>query len=371
MSCAKNWPRYPKVKSSMFDFIYIEEEVAESTRAKEIISLYPNATVVTCDRYTEIFNRHGQNFRLQKRNPALLIGAKHGRRILETPDSFGIGSNMNFYFSHMLNCLYDCRYCFLQGMYQSGHMVLFLNYDDFKQDIEKILTTTPVIKSKEIPHFFTGYDCDSLAMEHVTNFVENFLPFFAAHPRALFELRTKSVRIASLINRSAVKNVVVAYSLTPEQLATHYERGVPSPASRIAATAQLQDNGWTVGLRFDPLIYHSGYQDNYRQLFNEVFSSVCGARVHSVSLGTLRLPRAFHRRIETLYPEEALFAQSLEETTKNVGYPNALRNEMMSFCSQELEQHVPKEAIFTCDSEFGNNKQKCDKELPSKGVHHR
>ena len=23
---------------------------------------------------------------------------------------------IDWYFSHMLNCLYDCRYCFLQGM---------------------------------------------------------------------------------------------------------------------------------------------------------------------------------------------------------------------------------------------------------------
>ena len=31
------------------------------------------------------------------------------------PATYGIGGDENYYFSHMLNCLYDCRYCFLQG----------------------------------------------------------------------------------------------------------------------------------------------------------------------------------------------------------------------------------------------------------------
>ena len=31
----------------------------------------------------------------------------------------------------MYNCLFDCRYCFLQGMYNSSNFVIFVNYEDF------------------------------------------------------------------------------------------------------------------------------------------------------------------------------------------------------------------------------------------------
>mgnify|MGYP006970641936 FL=1 len=30
----------------------------------------------------------------------------------------------------MMNCIYDCSYCYLKGMYPSGHMVLFVNIED-------------------------------------------------------------------------------------------------------------------------------------------------------------------------------------------------------------------------------------------------
>ncbi|SVD49612.1 uncharacterized protein METZ01_LOCUS402466, partial [marine metagenome] len=50
---------------------------------------------------------------------------------MATPEGYGIGGKNNYYFSHMLNCIYDCRYCFLQGMYRSAHYVLFVNYDEF------------------------------------------------------------------------------------------------------------------------------------------------------------------------------------------------------------------------------------------------
>ena len=46
--------------------------------------------------------------------------------VLKTPDNFTIGFKKNYYFSHMLNCIYDCKYCFLQGMYNSANYVLFI-----------------------------------------------------------------------------------------------------------------------------------------------------------------------------------------------------------------------------------------------------
>ena len=330
----------------MFDFIYVEEAVRDCERARKICRRFPAAKVVDCDRYGEIFNRSGQNFRLQKRSPALILAAKQGRRVLPAPPGYGIGSDANFYFSHMLNCVYDCRYCFLQGMYRSAHMVVFVNFDDFKADIEEVLQASPTCPGPHPgPHFFTGYDCDSLAMEGVTGFVEDFLPFFAAHPEALFELRTKSVRTAPL--KSALDNVVAAYSLNPAELAG-YESGVPPVRSRIAAAQRLQEAGWPVGLRFDPLVWFAEFRGSYRRLFAETFASVRGDRVHSVSLGTLRLPRPFHRRMEALYPEEALFVRGLEETGRETGYPGNLREEMLGFCLDELLAYVPEEVIFPC-----------------------
>lgn len=66
----------------MVSVVYIEEAVREHPRVKRICSRLSHARII----------------------PA-----------------YGLGGDKNFYFSHMLNCIYDCRYCFLQGMFRSAH----------------------------------------------------------------------------------------------------------------------------------------------------------------------------------------------------------------------------------------------------------
>ena len=122
----------------MIRTIYIESSVRAHPRASEIRRRFPAVPVVECGRYSEIFNRRGQSFRLQKQSPALILAAKHPEFVHAAPSGYGIGGGQNYYFSHMLNCVYDCRYCFLQGMFQSAAWVVFVNFEDFAEEIETV-----------------------------------------------------------------------------------------------------------------------------------------------------------------------------------------------------------------------------------------
>lgn len=330
----------------MFDLIYTEAEIIDHARTRAILDRFPDAQVVPCDRYGEVFNRAAQNFRLQKRRPALILAHKAGKRVLAAPSGYGIGSEQNFYFSHMLNCLYDCRYCFLQGMYRSAHMVLFVNYEDFQQDIATQIQAT----GPDAPYFFSGYDCDSLAMEGITHFTTEFLPFFAAHPQAYFELRTKSIRTKTLLATQALPNCVVAFSMTPPALADKFETGAPSVARRLEAIVALQECGWPIGLRFDPLIYDRDYQLRYRDLFAQVFAQVRLDNLHSVSLGQFRLPRDIYKTMYRLYPDEKLLAYGLEEKDGMVSYHSALARQLHDFCAETLLGYIPSDIFFPCPS---------------------
>lgn len=179
----------------MIDTLYIEASVADHPRTRRILARFPQVRRIDCERYTEVFNRNAQNFRLQKIKPSLILASKHGQTVLPTPLGYGIGGQYNYYFSHMLNCVYDCRYCFLQGMYRSGHYVVFVNYEDFYQGIDTVMAQHP----NQPVWFFSGYDCDSLALEPLSNFVGETLDFFRQRPQAQLELRTKSTQIRTLL----------------------------------------------------------------------------------------------------------------------------------------------------------------------------
>ena len=111
----------------MIDTIYIERQVADHERVRELCERFPDALRVNCRTYNEVFNPKAQNFRLQKQKPSLILARKQGNLVLPAPPEYGIGEGRVFYFSHLLNCPYDCRYCFLQGMFRSAHYVLFVN----------------------------------------------------------------------------------------------------------------------------------------------------------------------------------------------------------------------------------------------------
>ncbi|MCH8080200.1 MAG: DNA photolyase [Proteobacteria bacterium] len=327
----------------MIKTIYIEEQIANHPRTQEILARFPDAMQIYCERYGEIFNRKAQSFRLQKKQPALILAKKHKGFVLPAPEAYSIGAKENYYFSHMMNCLYDCRYCFLQGMYRSAHYVLFVNYEDFANEIKNKIQKT----DKEI-HFFSGYDCDSLALEPVTKFLEYFLPVFRKHRKALLEIRTKSTQIRTLLNTEPFENCVLAWSFTPAEIAAVLEHKTPSVDRRIISIIKLQEKGWRIGLRFDPLIYSSEYQSQYRKLFADTLQICNPELLHSVTLGSFRLPKGYFKSLQKMYPDERLFASPLEEANGMFSYKAQIQSEMLNFCREEILNYIPEEKFFPC-----------------------
>jgi len=269
----------------MIETIYIEENVKDHPRTAEICQRYNKATRIYCDRYTDVFNNASQNFRAQKQQPSL-------------------------YFSHMLNCLYDCRYCFLQGMYRSANYVVFVNYEDFFQEITNISNS-----HNQDCWFFSGYDCDSLAMEPVTGFMQHALPVIAKIPNAHLEIRTKSTQVRELLHTTPNGNVVVAFSFTPEPISNSLEHRVPTVDKRIQAMAKVAQHGWNI---------------------------------HSVSYGSFRLPKPYFKKMVKLYPHEKLFALPLTENQSTVSFNDNLDQQCSSVVESLLLQHISKEIIYPC-----------------------
>ncbi|MBL4622700.1 MAG: hypothetical protein JKY89_09915 [Immundisolibacteraceae bacterium] len=330
----------------MISTIYIEREIASHPRLAALTRRYPKAAQIECERYGEVFNRKAQSFRLQKQKPSLIAARKHAGRVLPSPPEYRIGEGTGYYFSHLLNCLYDCRYCFLQGMYRSAHYVWFVNYEEFAADITELAAVGP-------SWFYSGYDCDSLALDPLTGFGDFVLDLFEQLPvHANLELRTKSTQIRSLLSRPALPNVVVAFSFTPQAVGEELELKVPSVEKRLAAIVKLQQAGWQVGLRFDPLIYTSDYEGQYQQLFETLFSHpkyhLDADNIHSVSMGPFRLPKGYFEAMRKLYPQERLFAGPLQQRGNMISYEAELEQQMVATVEQRLLNYIPESRYFPC-----------------------
>lgn len=327
--------------------VYVEDDVRNHPRTKEILARLPKVPQIPCASWSEVFNRRNQNFRLQKKRPGLILAEKKEGHVLPTPQGYGIANGTagesNHYFSHLLNCPYDCRYCFLQGMYRSAHYVLFVNYESF---FEAARTT---VKDNGPSWFFSGYDADSLALEGLTAFASEAIEAFRKIEGAHLELRTKSTLIKPLLQAEPYERVVTAWSFTPEIVSEKVEHGVPSVERRIQAMKRVTEKGWNVGLRFDPVLACDDFESAYRNLFDQIFEAIPEDRIHSVSLGPFRLPTGFFKRLEKLYPDDPLVAGGPWETRDSmVSYPPALEKRWVGFVLEELRRRVGEERLFPC-----------------------
>ena len=44
----------------------------------------------------------------------------------------------------MMNCVFNCEYCYLKGMYPTGNLVLFLNLEDIFEEVRELCRTQQV-----------------------------------------------------------------------------------------------------------------------------------------------------------------------------------------------------------------------------------
>ena len=120
-----------------FSHVYIEKEAYGYSLSKTILRKFSNSSIIDIKHYKDVFNRSGQDFQTQKKSMNLILAKKTPPFLYPITDMVQ-GHHMPgfFYTTPMLNCLYNCEYCFLQGMYPSGNIVLFVNQNDFQNAVE-------------------------------------------------------------------------------------------------------------------------------------------------------------------------------------------------------------------------------------------
>ena len=326
----------------MIETIYVEKKVKNLKKTKDICKKIKPKNLIICDNYREVFNVKNQNFQIQKKRPALILAKKYKNFLNFVPKNFTIGGDQSFYFSHMLNCIYDCKYCFLQGMFNSANYVIFINYKDFIKSIEEKVSN---MNEKKI-HFFSGYDCDSLAFEPISNFAKYVVKNLKNYPNIILELRTKSTQINFLLKRKPHRNIVVAFSLSPDEIIYNYEDKTPNLLKRINAIKKLQVAGWNIGLRFDPIIYCENFQKIYRKFFDQIFNSISLDCIHSITLGSFRMPKKFLKKLPNIYLDKLNLLTNLENNNKKVFYKEDIDKEILSFCKRNIEKYVDANRLF-------------------------
>ena len=327
-----------------FSHIYVEEEARSFARTTDIIKRFPRAEVISIGRYREVFARSRQDFSLQKRSMKLILAVKKDGLLYPGSSNAQDFGYPNFHYNSLiLNCLYDCGYCYLQGMYPSANIVLFVNLDDF------FAAAAEGVKARPDPssplYLAISYDTDLLAFETIVPYCREWIAFTREEEDLLIEIRTKSAHLNALDGIHPHPRAVLAWTLSPPAVAAGYEKLTPAPQRRLEAAARALAQGWEVRLCFDPVIPVPGWRDIYREFFAETFATLHPEAIRDASIGVFRMNGEYFSRLKKIRPDSDLPFQTYEREGKTVTLPHARRLEITAEIESQLQAYIPREKI--------------------------
>ncbi len=323
-----------------FTYIYVEEQAYEYADTLRILNNFPDAHIIPIKHYKDVFNRKNQNPIAQKNAPALILAVQKETFIYPgAPVCQSFGNEHFYYSSLVMNCIFDCEYCYLQGMYPSAYPVIFVNIEDCFKKLSELLKVHPI-------YLCISFDTDLLAFENITGFAAKWINYCKDNPSLTIEIRTKSANFKAIHNLDIPNNVILAWTLTPDYVINNFEHKTPSLDMRIQAVCQAVDKGCKVRLCFDPVLFFDDYQAEYSRFFKYIFAKINPDKINDVSFGAFRVSCDYLKKMRKLRPTSLVLWYPYDTSNGVAGYDTNLNEELISFFKKELANYISDDKIY-------------------------
>lgn len=315
--------------------IYIEKDVEKHAATQSIIQKLQPAHIEIIDHYKEVLNQPNSNWLFNKAYQKIILAKRKDEFYYNgSALTHSIGFKHFYYNTLALNCLYHCEYCYLQGMYNTPHLVLFLNNNDFLNATKQLIK-----KINDKIYLALSYDTDLPALEKYYPYCQEWIEFANKQKLLNIEIRTKSNQLSFLNHCQPSDNILLSFTLSPEIIQQQYEPFTPSLSQRLNAVKNALTHRFKVMLCFDPLIHIQNFQEVYSDFFEKIFKEISPASINAVSIGTFRMNNEFLKRIRKNGNTSDLYFYQYEVKNKIATYTLSLKNEMITFVKKQLTEY--------------------------------
>ena len=333
-----NW----QVKSTFEPLkIFVEKDVAKSQLLANFQKKFPSVKVQEIDYYSRYLKMN--KFTVSElKKPLVFIVKERGDFIKRCPCTKKHLPCGYWILNLSFGCPFDCSYCFLQQYSNFPGIILPANIEDFFTSFDELSGNF-----KQPIRIGTGEFCDSLALDHITEYSKALIPYFK-EKKVLFELKTKSNNIANLLTLKPSANIIISWSLSPASTIEKEEKATASLDQRLKAAAKVQDAGFSIGFHFDPIIHLEKWQNLYGEVINKLYSTLRSPFAW-ISLGTLRSNRRLKTVTELRFPQSDIFYGELFlGVDKKLRYPEFIKEEIYREIVGKIRQYDKKTPIYLC-----------------------
>jgi spore photoproduct lyase len=246
-------------------------------------------------------------------------------------------------------CFYQCDWCYLKLTYRAAFpfITVRVGYDKILAQLLKKLSTSsgPII-------FNSGELADSLALEHLTGAGRKFIPWFGSTSNGYLFMLTKSDNVDGILDLPHNQHTIIAWSMNNAAVSRKFEIGAPPFERRLQAARRVQQAGYPLRIRLDPIVPIDGWQGAYAGTIKTIFENVAPERI---TLGTMRFEDGFYKMRNSIFssgPELPAFLEEMQPMFPPKTFPGKKRPsigkwsfteekraEIFSFIIQEIRKH--------------------------------
>ncbi|MCR5468308.1 MAG: hypothetical protein K6F37_05040, partial [Lachnospiraceae bacterium] len=310
-------PKESTNASGLFSQVYVERDVENHPETKRILSELSNPEYTLIEDCKDVFFEKNQDILSQHENRSLILARQHAKLLYPgAPVCQDFGNSYFYYTSCVKNCIFDCEYCYLKGMYPSANIVIYVDLDRVFEEVKEVLKEHPV-------YLCVSYDTDLLAMEEFLHYVEKWVNFTKENENLKIEVRTKSANKKALRQLPVCDRVVYAFTISPDEIISKYERKTPSLKNRLKTARVAKDLGHKIRFCFDPMIYVSNWKSIYKGMLDEVWSAFEPEEIEDISAGTFRISASYLKKMRKADPYSEVVWFPYDNKDGYYGYPEA------------------------------------------------
>ena len=322
---------------ALFEKIYVEKSAAKDPETLRILERIGCKDPEYIGHYKDVFDlkkKEGISGR------SLILAHNPGKHLYEGApvcQSFG---NEHFYYSPgVMNCIYDCEYCFLKGMYPGRDICIFTDIEETFSEVENLEKQFPV-------YVCASYNTDLNALESITGFVSRWCMEARDHENISVEIRTKCSRTDIYESLPVSDRAIFAFTLSPDEVIERFEKETPKLDARICAVNAAMKAGFPVRLCFDPMIYFRDWEKHYSSMIEKVASGIDLAKVKDISIGTFRISDQYLKNMRKKFPDSEVVQYPYVCEDGYYQYPEKVRTRMEDHIRRLIKDQCPEAFIY-------------------------
>ncbi len=323
--------------------VYIDKHIADLEETAAIASKI-GAPIEIADQARQVYLHIRQSDDpVRKGKEVLYITKNRGRFIKRCPGTRYYNC-CGYQILHIGTfCQMDCAYCILQSYFHPPVLQYFVNHNEMMAEL------SAVFANKRINRIGTGEFTDSLIWEPWTNLSSKLVPEFAGHTNSVLELKTKTTEIGGLKQLHHNRKTIMAWSLNTEKVIRNEERGTASLEARLNAANTCASWGYPLAFHFDPIIIYEGCEKDYRNVIEQLFSSISQKQIVWISLGTFRFMPDLKSIIQKRFSSsKIIYGEFVPGLDQKMRYFKPIRIELYSKLVSWIRKSAPDVLIYFC-----------------------